>query len=124
MDERLHPPFPEKSDLEFTKNYRYITLTAIATKVYYVLLFIHIQPEVEKVLRKNRNSFQRNQFTYSQILTICQIIEGIFTKKLEAALLFVNFSELFDSIQREKSGGNTTHEWFSKRNGYGYNDAL
>ena len=41
-----------KDDLEITNNNRGITLTAIDTKVYNVLLLNHIQPEVEKILRK------------------------------------------------------------------------
>ena len=78
------------------------------------MLFLnHIKPEVEKILKKkkiNKNSFQRNQSTTSQILTILQII-GISAKKkkkkkkknnLEATLLLVDFSKAFDSIHRGK----------------------
>ena len=57
MDERLHPPFLKKGDLGNTKNYRSKTLNA---KVYNALLLNHIQYEVEKILRKNQNNFQRN----------------------------------------------------------------
>ena len=34
MGERLHPPLPSKNDLEITKNYKSIILTAVAAKVY------------------------------------------------------------------------------------------
>ena len=45
-------PFPR-----ITKNYRTITLTPIAVKVYNALLLNHIQPEVEKIIRKNQDEF-------------------------------------------------------------------
>ena len=38
----------------------------------------------------------------SQILTILQIFEGLRTKKLEATILFVDFSKAFDSIHGGK----------------------
>ena len=38
----------------------------------------------------------------SLILTICQILEGVCAKNLEATILFVDFSKAFDSILRGK----------------------
>ena len=38
----------------------------------------------------------------SQILTIRWILEGVCEKKIEATILFVDFSKVFDSIHREK----------------------
>ena len=83
--------------LPFSQNHK--TITAV---VYNTLLLNHIQPEVEKILRKNQNGFQRNQSTTSQILTICQIIEVVCAKNLEAILLFIDFFKALDSIYREK----------------------
>ena len=77
-------------------------LTSIAAKIYSALLHNHIEPKIEKILRKNQNSFQRNQSTTSQILTIHRILEGICAKNLEATILFVDFSKAFDSIHRRK----------------------
>ena len=34
MNKRLHPPLPNKGHLRITKNFRGITLTSIAAKVY------------------------------------------------------------------------------------------
>ena len=83
MDERLHPLlFPKKGNLRITKNYRGITLTAIAAKVYNTLLLNHIQPKIQKVLRKNQNNFQRNHLTTLQILTIHWIVKGVQWKNL------------------------------------------
>ena len=98
----MHPLFPVKGGLGITKNYRGITLTSIAAKIYNALQLNRIEPEIEKILRKNPNGFRRNRFSTSQILTIRRILEGVRAKNLEATLLFVDFFKAFDSIHGEK----------------------
>ena len=93
-------PFPKNCDLELAKNYRGITLTSIAAKIYNALLRKRIEPKIDNILRKNQNGFRRNRFTTSQILTIRRILEGIRAKNLQATLLFVEFT--FDSNLRRK----------------------
>ena len=95
-------PFPKKGDLGLAKNYRGITLTSIAAKIYNALLRNRILPQMNKILRKNQNGFRRNRSTTSQILTIRRILEGVRAKKLQATLLFVDFTKTFDSIHRGK----------------------
>ena len=95
-------PFPKKGDLGLVKNYRGITLTSIAAKIYNALLRNRIEPKIDNILRKNQNGFQRNRSTTSQILTICRILEGVRAKNLQATLLFVDFTMAFDSIHRGK----------------------
>ena len=50
-------PFPKKGDLGLAKNYRGITLTSIAAKIYNALLQNRIEPKIDNVLRKNQNGF-------------------------------------------------------------------
>ena len=95
-------PFPKKGDLGLAKNYRGITLTSIAAKIYNALLWNHIEPKIDNILRKNQNGFRKNRSTTSQILTISRILEGIRAKNLQATLLFVDFTKAFDSIHRGK----------------------
>ena len=95
-------PFPKKGDLGLAKNYRGITLTSIAAKIYNALLRNRIEPKIDNILRKNQNGFQRNRSTTSQILTIRRILEGVRVKNLQATLLFVDFTKAFDSIHRGK----------------------
>ena len=85
-------PFPKKGDLGLAKNYRGITLTSIAAKIYNALLRNRIEPKIDNILRKNQNGFRRNRSTTSQILTIRRILEGVRAKNLQATLLFVDFS--------------------------------
>ena len=95
-------PFPKKGDLGLAKNYRGITLTSIAAKIYNALLRNRIEPKIDNILRKNENGFLRNRSTTSQILTIRRILEGVRAKNLQATLIFVDFTKAFDSIQRGK----------------------
>ena len=95
-------PFPKKGDLGLAKNYRGITLTSIATKIYNALLRNRIEPKIDNILRKNQNGFRRNRSTTSQILTIRRILEGVRAKNLQATLIFVDFTKAFDSIHRGK----------------------
>ena len=95
-------PFPKKGDLSLATNYRGITLTPIAAKIYNSMLLNRIQPEVEKILRRNQNGFRKNRSTVGQILTVRRIIEGVKAKNLEEVILFVDFSKAFDSVHRGK----------------------
>ena len=68
------------------------------------LFLKRIKPETEKILKKNQNDFRKNRSITSQILTIHQIIENIRAMNLEETLLFVDFSQTFDSMVRERMG--------------------
>ena len=94
-------PFPKKGDLGLAKNYRGITLTSIAAKIYNALLRNCIEPKIDNILRKNKNGFRRNRSTTSQILTIRRILEGVRAKNVQATLLFFDFTKAFDSNQAE-----------------------
>ncbi|XP_014790293.1 uncharacterized protein LOC106883697, partial [Octopus bimaculoides] len=84
-------------------NYRCIALTAIAEKVYKLLLLNRIQPEIEKALRRNQNGFRKNRSAVGQILTFHRLLEGTKARNLEVVLQFVDFSKAFVSIHRGKS---------------------
>ena len=95
-------PFLKKGDVGLVKNYRGITLTSIAAKIYNALIRNRIEPKIDNILRKNQNGVRRNRSTTSQILTIRRILEGVRAKNLQATLLFVDFTKAFDSIHRGK----------------------
>ena len=96
------PPFPKKGDLGLAKNYRGITLTPVAAKIYNVLLRNRIEPKIDNIFSKNQNGIRRNRSTTSQILTIRRILEGVRAKNLQATLIFVHFTKASDSIPRGK----------------------
>ena len=117
-------PFPKKGDLGLAKNYRGITLSSIAAKIYNALLRNRIEPKIDNILRKNQNGFRRNRSTTSQILTIRRILEGVRAKNLQATLLFVDFTKAFDSIHRGEMELIPTSIRPTKRNRSSNNDPL
>ena len=60
-----------------------------------------ILPHVEALLRKNQNGFRAGRSTISQILCLRRIIEESNYANLDLALIFVDFSKAFDSIDRD-----------------------
>ena len=95
-------PIPKKGDLTLPTNYRGISLLPIAAKIYNKLILNRLRPTLEPILRKNQNGFRPGRSTLGQILTLRRIIEEITLCNKTAALIFVDFSKAFDSVNREK----------------------
>ena len=66
------------------------------------MLLNRIRSEIDPTLRKNQNGFRTKRSTTGKMLTIQRILEGVKSKNLLATLLFIDFSQAFDSINREK----------------------
>ena len=56
MDKKLYSPHFNKDNLRISKNYRGITFTATAAKIYNTLLLDHIRTEVKKIRSRNQKS--------------------------------------------------------------------
>jgi exonuclease III len=94
-------PFPKKGDLTRPSNYRGISLSPVAAKIYNKLLLRRIYPSIDPLLRQNQNGFRPGRSTLPQILAIRRILEECRIGNRTAALVFVDFSKAFDSINRE-----------------------
>ena len=94
-------PLPKKGDLTLLSNYRGISLSAIASKIYNKLLLRRVAPEVDPLLRENQNGFRKGRSTISQILSLRRIIEEMRKHNKELTLFFVDFRNAFDSISRQ-----------------------
>ena len=118
-------PSPKKGDLGLAKNYRGITLTSIAAKIYNALLRNHIEPKIENILRKNQNRFRKNRSTTSQILTICRILESVREKNKTTGDNTISrlYQGLWFHSQRE-DGTNSTSIRHTKRDRRSHNDSL
>ena len=90
-----------------TNNFGGTTLAPIAAKIYNSMMLNRIQPEIEKVIRPNQNGFRKNRSTVGQILTVQRIIERVRAKNLEAVILFIEFSNTFDSVHWQKLSRHT-----------------
>ena len=73
MERRMYTAFPKKRNLSLTKNYREITLTSIAAKIFNQMILNRIRPEIDPILRMNQNGFRKIRSTSGQILTIYRI---------------------------------------------------
>ena len=83
-------------------NYRGTTLTSIGAKLFSRMVLNRIRPFVDPILRWNQNGFRQQRSTISQILALRRIIEGMKTKNLPLAVVFIDYSKAFDSIHRER----------------------
>ena len=95
-------PVPKKGNLSLTTNYRGISLTPIAAKIYDKMILKRLQPFIDPILRPNQNGFRKGRGTIGQILTLRRLIEGIKAKNLKAVLTFIDFRKAFDSIDRSQ----------------------
>ena len=66
------------------------------------MLLNKIRPISDEKLRSNQNGFRPGPSTLAQILTLRTILEGVKSKTLPAAMIFVYFHKAFDSIHRGK----------------------
>ena len=96
-------PMPKKGDLSLATNYRGISLMSIAAKLFNKMILNRLIPFVEPLLRNNQNGFRRGRSALSQILCLRRIIEESQAFNLDLALVFVDFSKAFDSVDREKT---------------------
>ncbi|KAL5263087.1 hypothetical protein ACHWQZ_G008482 [Mnemiopsis leidyi] len=94
-------PIPKKGDLSKPGNYRGISLALVAAKIFNKLLLNRIYPHVDPLLRPNQNGFRKGRSTLPQILALRRIIEECRIGKKSAAIVFVDFSKAFDSINRD-----------------------
>ena len=98
MKTKLNHSFSKKGDLRLANNYRGLSLTPIAAKIYSKLLLRRTRTVLENILRDNQNGFREKGSTRAQIFMLRRIIEGVKQKQLPAVIIFVDFSKAFDSI--------------------------
>ena len=93
---------PKKGDLTRCTNYRGISLSQIASKIYTRFILNRIRPVIDKLLRPNQNGFRPGKSTSSHLLALRRIIEELCNHKKEAVITFIDFKKAFDSIDRSK----------------------
>ena len=94
-------PVPKKGDLSLPSNYRCITLSALAAKLYNTMLLNRISPHLDPILRRNQNGFRKGRSTTPQILALRRLIEELKISNKQAYIVFVDFSKAFDSVNRK-----------------------
>ena len=100
-------PIPKKDKLTITDNYRGISLTQVASKIYNRCLLNRVRPVIDKVSRPNQNGFRKGKSTTSHILALRHIVEELKNHDMEAVLTFIDFRKAFDSIDRGRMSRHT-----------------
>ena len=72
------------------------------SKVVNKLILNRIQPQLDPLLRNNQNGFRPKKNTTAHILALRRIIEEAKRNNVPATIVFVDFSEAFDSVHRAK----------------------
>ena len=88
----------KKGKLTITDNYRGISLTQVASKIYNCCLLNRVQPVIDKVFRPNQNGFGKGRLTTSHILALHRIVEELKNHGMEAVLTFIDFCKAFDCV--------------------------
>ena len=70
-------PLPKKGSLSLPENYRRISLTSVAAKIYNQMILSHIRPHIDPLLQTNQNGFCQGRSTVSKILTLHHGIEEV-----------------------------------------------
>ena len=93
-------PVPKSGDLSKPDNYRGISLTCIAAKIYNRMILNRVRQAIDPHLRANQNGFREGRTTTAQILALRRLIEEVKKNNLSAVLCFIDFKKAFDSIHR------------------------
>ena len=95
-------PLHKKGDTDNHDNYRGLTLNSTAAKTYNRMLLNRIQPHIDTILSWTQAGFRKSRSTLSNILALRRLIEGMKQKNMALAMIFVDFSKAFDSINRRQ----------------------
>ena len=65
------------------------------------MILNRIPPNINHILRPNQNIFRHGRATLSHILALRHLIEGVKSYNLKAIIIFVEFKNEFDGINKE-----------------------
>ena len=95
-------PVHKKGDTDNHDNYRGLTLNSTAAKTYNRMLLNRIQPHIDTILSWTQVGFRKSRSTLSNILALRRLMEGMKQKNMALAMVFVDLSKAFDSINRQQ----------------------
>lgn len=93
-------PVFKKGDSSNVKNYRGISLLALALKILEIIVLRRILPLLESTARENQAGFRPGRSCNDQIFALRQVLELRHEYRRPTIVCFVDFSAAFDSVTR------------------------
>ena len=95
---------PKKGDLSQCGNWRGITLSPIALKIFSRVLLNRLELVVDGILRDEQAGFRKGRGCNDQIFVVRHLMQQANEMKVPLSLCFVDFEKAFDSISRRTMG--------------------
>ena len=92
---------PKKGDLSECGNWRGITLSPIALKIFCKILLNRMEPVLDGLLRDEQAGFRRGRGCNDQIFVVRHLMQQANEKKMPLSMCFVDFEKAFDSVSRK-----------------------
>jgi hypothetical protein len=96
-------PIYKKVEKSEYSNYRGISLLNTAYKILTIVINNRLTTYAEDLLSQEQNGFRRNRSTTDNIFIMRQILEKCYEHNIEMHVLFIDFKQAFDSIDRQKT---------------------
>jgi len=97
-------PIYKKGEKSECSNYRGISLlnTAYTRKISATVINNILKTYAEDLLSQEQNGFRRNRSTTDNLFIMRQILEKCYKYDIEMHVLFIDFKQAFDSVDRQK----------------------
>jgi len=95
-------PIYKKGEKTECSNYRGISLLNTVHKILATAINNRSKTFAEDLLSQEQNGFRRNRSTTDNILIMRQISEKCYEYNIEMHVLFIDFKQAFDSVDRQK----------------------
>jgi hypothetical protein len=95
-------PIFKKGDTRICDNYRGITLLDVAYKILSSIINQRIKGFAERIIGEYQAGFRANKSIINKLFVIRQTIEKHYEHNSELHMLFIDFKQAFDSINRER----------------------
>jgi len=95
-------PYLQKRDIMNCDNYRGISLLDTSYKVLLNVLLNKLKPYGDEIVGEYQGGFRRGKSTVDQIHIVKQVTEKCYKYNQELFMLFVDYKQAYDSINREK----------------------
>ena len=91
---------PKTGDLSDGGNWRGITSSPIALKIFFKVLLNRIELVLDGVLREEQAGFRKGRGCRDQIFVVSHLMQHANEMKASLSLCFVDFEKAFDSVSR------------------------